>query len=86
MISSINDIDIEDALIGSRSMESRLHEFIQLNFPELLDYIIFSFCKQDNEEAIIQDICRYTEGIPEILDNKRNSFFESSRKKHSNRE
>lgn len=86
VISQINQIDESQVMDISQNMESTLENFVTKNFPELSEYIIFSFWKQPSDSKIIEKIHEYSLWVESHLDNKTLRSFNASREKHSNAE
>lgn len=84
VIAAINKIDSTDATASSQIMESRLYEFILWNFPELLQYITFSFWKKDNDIETVTVIWKYVSEVTNFLPEETSKYFQKSWEKHTN--
>lgn len=84
VISTINNIHPNDAAINAHTMESRLYDFVKNNFPELLDYIMFSFWEKENDMEVVQSICRHVDDTRNMLNLDEQTYFQDCGKKHTN--
>jgi len=84
LISEVNGIPKEDAVTISQSMEKKLFQFIKDNFPEVMDYVVFSFWEKTQDTEIIEKIHWYTQKISDVLDVSTQSHFQNCEQQHSN--
>lgn len=85
VISEVNKIPKEEAITLASLMETRLYNFIQENFPELLSYINIQFWERENDQDTLEIIKGYSWQVSRMLwNNGSNSHFQECERRHSN--